>query len=214
MIKAILFDRDGVLIDSEDIHYQSVIYGLKQFNIICDKSEIIFINGLNPIDYKKQFIKKFNVDWEKYRDIQRKKYYEIVNSEQIIIKESVKLARKLKEKKFKIAMVTAAGIDSTKVVLKLLKMKDFFDFVVTKDDCEKRKPNPEAYLLASKELESDPKNCLVIEDSQVGLEAAKRAGMKCVIVRTNNTIKEDYSKADLILNQEDINFKNIEYLLK
>jgi beta-phosphoglucomutase-like phosphatase (HAD superfamily) len=85
MIKAILFDRDGVLIDSEDIHYQSVIFGLKKFGIICNKLELSFITGKNPIDYKKTFLNKYNLDWGKYRKLQNTKYYEILNSKDIII---------------------------------------------------------------------------------------------------------------------------------
>ena len=69
-------------------------------------------------------------------------------------------------------------------VLEILKLKDAFDFIATRDDVERGKPDPEMYLLVARELGVDPTECLVIEDSPTGVLAAINAGMKVIAVST------------------------------
>ena len=78
-------------------------------------------------------------------------------------------------------------------------MENIFDVIVTFEDCEKRKPHPESYLITAKKLNLNPDDCIVIEDSPVGIESAKKAGMKCIAVLNKYTKKQDLSKADIII---------------
>jgi beta-phosphoglucomutase-like phosphatase (HAD superfamily) len=74
-----------------------------------------------------------------------------------------------------------------------------FDAVVTFEDCERRKPNSDPYLITARKLGVDANECLVIEDSLVGLEAAKSAGMQCVIILNEETKNLSFSKADFVI---------------
>lgn len=71
------------------------------------------------------------------------------------------------------------------------------------DIVEKKKPSPDVYLLASKTLNVDPSRCWVVEDSHIGLTAAKSAGMKCIVTKSFYTVDEDFSKADIIVENLD-----------
>jgi beta-phosphoglucomutase-like phosphatase (HAD superfamily) len=75
---------------------------------------------------------------------------------------------------------------------------------VTSEEYENRKPKPDAYLTAARLLEADPKDCLVIEDSEVGVEAAKAAGMKCIVALNHYYEKSDFPEADLIVKHDEL----------
>ena len=80
------------------------------------------------------------------------------------------------------------------------------------DDVKEGKPSPQAFLLAAKKLGVEPKNCVVMEDAVVGVQAAKRAGMCCIAV-TNTYPREAIAEADIIVNSlEEITVKTIEGL--
>ena len=186
---------------------------MKSQGIDCNDNDVAFITGRGPDNYKKEFLGKFQVDWEEYRKEQRKSFYKIFEKDLPIIKENINLAKKLKEKGYKIALVTASSRKSTEYIMGLIKLDNFFDVMVTNEDYANGKPSPDPYLTAAKKLSLKPTECIAVEDSKVGLLSAKSAGMKCIIVRTNNTINEDYSKADLILELENIKIENIKELL-
>lgn len=208
MIKAFLFDRDGVLIDSENIHYESVKQSLQQLGFEVNTKDLFFINARHPEDYKEEFLKKFDVNWEEYRKLQSKNYYLLIGKKSII-PEVIELAKKAKNKEYKIALTTAAKNESTQKVLKLIELENFFDVIITRENYLESKPNPEPYLKTAQKLGIKPEECIVFEDSKAGLDSAKSAGMKCVIIKSNNTIQEDYSKADLILKKSEITYEKI-----
>ena len=74
-------------------------------------------------------------------------------------------------------------------VLRILNLKDEFDFIASRDDVENGKPDPEIYILVSKQLGVEPRECLVIEDSPAGVKAALAAAMHCIVVTTDFTRK-------------------------
>ena len=84
----------------------------------------------------------------------------------------------LKDKKIKTALVTASRKDTQKIVSNYFDLKKYFDVILTREDVKKPKPDPEAYLKAAKLLKVKAKNCVVIEDSIVGVESGKAAGCK------------------------------------
>ncbi len=212
MIEAMIFDRDGVIIDSERVHIESVEQSLKAFKLKFNRKDFEFMMGVRPDDYKEIFLKKYPVDWEKYRALQRTKFYEILSKEHSI-KEVVSLVRELKRRKYKLGMATSSRKEPTTKILKLVGLEKAFDAIVTMEECTKRKPNPEPYLKAAEKLKVEPKKCLVFEDSQIGLESAKAAGMKCIIIKTND-FKQDFSKADMVLEQKEVNFQRIKSFIK
>lgn len=89
-------------------------------------------------------------------------------------------------------------------------MDDFFNVVISGDDVVKGKPEPEIYLLCCKKLGFKPEECLVLEDSEKGIISAKSAGCKCIAVKNKNTLEENTSMADLVIDSlDEINIKRI-----
>lgn len=199
MIRTVIFDMDGVIVNTEMMHLKSVIYGFKKVGIKIKEKEKSLIVGRHPDDYHKDFLKKYDFKYLEFREPQKKKYNSLIKRAPII-KTTLTLIKKLKEEKYSLGLTTTSGEENTKLALKRAKLTNSFKAIVTGKECKEKKPNPKPYLLTAKKLKADPKECLVIEDSPVGITAAKRAGMKCIAIKNKYTKKSDLSKADLIVN--------------
>jgi beta-phosphoglucomutase-like phosphatase (HAD superfamily) len=93
---------------------------------------------------------------------------------------------------------------------RIKKLSSYIDVIVTREDYKKSKPDPEPYLITAKKLNISPKDCVVIEDSLTGLKSAKSAGMKCIMIPTGLTKKQDFKEADLVVKSAKyINIKNL-----
>jgi HAD superfamily hydrolase (TIGR01549 family) len=110
------------------------------------------------------------------------------------------LLKKLKSKRIKLAIGSSSTKKQIKYVLNKLDIAHLFDSVVGAEDIDHSKPDPEIFLKAAAELNAHPSECLVVEDSKLGVEAAKRAHMKCVGYRNPNSGDQDLSKADIVTN--------------
>ncbi len=97
------------------------------------------------------------------------------------------VSRYLKKKSIKISLCSSSK--NAKLVLKKLDLISFFDFIIDGNDIKMSKPNPEIFLTASKKLKTEPKDCLVFEDSQSGIDAANNAGMIVVGIGNKNKLK-------------------------
>ena len=126
---------------------------------------------------------------------------------------AVELIRSLAEVKMQLALVSSTPKENIELITKTMGIKKYFNLFINGGDVKEGKPNPQAFLLAAKKLGVEPKNCVVMEDAVVGVQAAKRAGMYCVAV-TNAYRREDISEADIVVNSlEEITVKTIEELL-
>lgn len=211
-MKAIIFDMDGVIINSEPANIKSVKLAFKKLGIKITKKEIELIIGLNSEDYKNYFLKKYNFNYSEFNQIKSEFYKKFIKSSKLF-KNNISLIRKLKKEKFKIALATSSKKEEAKEILKKAKLSKSFNTITTKEDVKKRKPSPDAYLTTAKKLEVKPKDCIVIEDSSVGVIAAKRAGMKCIALLQSYNKYQDLSKADLqIKSTTKISIKMLENL--
>jgi len=116
---------------------------------------------------------------------------------------------KLKKQNYKIALTTSSDLKTTKMLLKRIKkLNDYIDVIITRENYKKSKPNPEPYLVTAKKLKVKPNECVVVEDSLPGLKSAKSAGMKCIVIPTGLTKKQNFKEADLIVKSaKDINLE-------
>jgi beta-phosphoglucomutase-like phosphatase (HAD superfamily) len=89
-------------------------------------------------------------------------------------------------------------------------LENFFYIIISSEDIKKSKPDPEIFFLGAKKMRIDPSKCLVIEDSEKGVEAAKKAGMKCIGYKNKKSGNQDLTKADLITTDfEKLNIQKI-----
>ena len=215
MIKAILFDQDGVVIDSEPLNRKSVHAIFNKYGIDMPSDDRRF-KGLS---LRKIFEEMFTAPQfkDKIDDLlqERREIYKELAEKEIKVFDGFFDLIDLLKGKYKTALVTSASKKMSDFNRRLFLKKDnLFDIEVTAEDTKNTKPHPEPYLVAAKKLDVKPEECLVIEDSINGIISAKSAGMK-VIAITNSFKKEELEKENpnLIINSlKEINLGLIQSL--
>ncbi len=194
MIKAVIFDRDGVLLDSEYTNIRAGELAFQELGITLTEEEKRSIVGRHPDDYAKPLIAKYGVDYDKFRELQRSNYFEVLESTPIFEK-TIQLLRDIHAHGIAVALCTSSRIESTVPLLEKLGIRDLFQVLVGKEDYTNRKPDPEPYQVTAKKLGVNPADCLVIEDSEVGMRSALGAGMRCIVIFNDHTKDHDFSGA-------------------
>ncbi len=218
MIKAIIFDQDGVIIDSEPLHYESVRILLKKHNIPFSKEEHKKFQGRNLRDLLEEVLKdrKINQTIEELINENRKIWEELAKQDLKIFPGFYRLIKLIK-KKYKIALTTSVRRKTREIVEEIFpEQKGIFEVEVTGEEVKNTKPHPEPYLSTATRLKLKPEECIVIEDTINGIKSAKAAGMK-VIAITNTFGKKVLEKEnpDIIINSlKEINLKFIKNLEK
>lgn len=185
MIKAFIFDLDGVLVDTAKYHFlawkrlaaelgieltEDANEKLKGVSRMQSLEIILKLGGISISEDEKERLTTKKNDW--FTDsISR------MNADEIF--PGVKpLLQKLRKDKMKIAL--ASSSKNASYVIDLLGIREYFEAIVDGNMILNTKPNPEIFLLAAKKLNTQPNECLVFEDAEAGVEAALRAGMKCI----------------------------------
>ena len=198
MIKAVIFDRDGVIIDSEATNVDSARQTFKELGVPITEEDMDYVPGRHPDQYLPFFQKKYEFSYDEYREKQRKNFYALFHTTPLFDK-TISLIKKLHKQGILLALATNSRMKSTESLIDRAKINKVFKAIITHDDFEKMKPDPEAYILTAKKLGLKPEECVVIEDSGMGVEAAKAAGMKCIAIPNEYTKNHDFSKADLVV---------------
>ncbi|MDD3064924.1 MAG: HAD family phosphatase [Endomicrobiaceae bacterium] len=192
--KAVLFDMDGILVDSMPYHFISWFETMRKYNIRVTPFEIYGKEGEKSELCVEYFFKKAKrkITKEKIKKITREraekfneyfKPYIFAGVEEII--------RGLKKQGYKTAVVTgSAKADAVKILP--AKIYNLFDAIISSDIVKKGKPHPEPYLTASNLLNVSPSQCMVVENAPYGVKSAKSAKMYCVAVTTS--LPEQYLK--------------------
>lgn len=187
MIKAIIFDLDGVLIDATSWHYDALNDALKMFGYEVGLEEHVnTYNGLPTKEKLKLMSERKGLPLGLHEIIQRLKRKFIdtrVNQLCNPSHEKQILLTNLKRKGYKLACCSNAQKYSVMNMLKYAGIADFFDLVLGNDEGFKPKPDPQLYLEACKRLKIKPHEVIIIEDATHGIEAAKRSGAKVIAVR-------------------------------
>lgn len=202
MIKAIIFDMDGVLIDSEPLHLQFSQELFKKLKIqmsIEDYSK--FVGTTSKYMWgviKDRYSLKNTVD--ELIKMEREGFFKYLSSIDIEPIDYIpELLSELSKNNFKTAVASSSPINVIEFIIKSFKLETYFNELVTGDYVSKSKPNPDVFLYAAKKLNVLPHECVVIEDSHNGVLAAKNAGMKCIGFKNPHSGKQDLSKADMLI---------------
>jgi len=203
MIKAIIFDMDGVIIDSEKIWHTCEKKYLKKFIPSISKefqTEIIGRSIFGIYDLMCNFFPKEmkNVSREyflkEYEKFGVKNIYQKTN----LITGIKELLEKLQKKK-RLALASSSPLLWINTTLNRHNLHDFFPIITSGCAVKKAKPNPEIFLTTAKKLKVEPKKCLVIEDSKNGVLAGKSAGMTVFGFRNGFNDEQDLSFSDEII---------------
>lgn len=193
MIKACIFDLDGVIVDTAHYHYlawrrlanelgfdlsEADNEKLKGVSRMHSLEIILALGGVSLTDHDKEVLANKKNSW--FVD-----YVERMLPDEIF--PGVKpLLTELRKRGIKIAL--ASSSKNAKTVIQLLHIQNDFDVIVDGTMTVNSKPDPEIFLLASQKLGIDPKDCLVFEDAEAGVEAALAAGMQCIGIGSPNQL--------------------------
>ena len=178
MIKAILYDLDGVLVDATEWHYESLNEALKEISgfEISRLEHIQTFNGL-PTMKKLEILNEQNLvkkeDFEKIWELKQKKTNEII--EKTASNDETKMRLHEGTKKFKKIFVTNSIRQTAVLMLDKTGQLPFMDYVISNEDVSNPKPNPEGYFKAIDFLQLQPNECIIVEDSPKGIEAARKS---------------------------------------
>lgn len=200
--KAFLFDLNGTMIDDMDYHGQAWFDILNNdLDAGLSKEEVKKeMYGKNPEVLERVFGKgKFtSEEIEQYSMQKERDYQERFKPHLKLITGLEDFLKKAKKQNIKMAIASAAIPFNIDFVLDNLHVRHYFDAVISADDVKTSKPHPETFLKAAEALGVDPKDCLVFEDAPKGVEAAKNAGIKCVVLTTAHEA-EDFGEHDNVL---------------
>lgn len=199
-IKAVLFDMDGVIIDTESIHIYGWEKALSEFGITPEESFLVSLRGANHLYQEELFFKRYggDVNYRAVRERRRKYCEEVFQKDGIKTKKGyAELTEWLKKEGISRALCTSTEMDVVRTELPMAGVALDFDAWVTGTEPERGKPEPDVFLLAAKKLQVEPKNCLVLEDSPNGIQAGFSAG--CQVIMIPDTVPENPLLRDMTL---------------
>lgn len=194
-LQGVIFDKDGVLMNSEPIYFRAYKDALTHFDSTKEYAwdihkQFMGTSGAEKFEkIKNEFDIKVSLD--EFRHFYRNRFLEIIESEGLTPEDGIdNLISELENEKIKYAIGTGSGKVASDLTLLKSGLKEKFDIVVTADDVVQGKPDPETFLLAAKRLDIQPHDCVVIGDSINDFLAAKSAGMKIVGVVDENYLED------------------------
>jgi HAD superfamily hydrolase (TIGR01509 family) len=198
MIKGVIFDMDGVLVDSEPFICQAAIRMFAELGHTVQPEDFLPFVGAGEDRYIGGVAEKYGIEFDlsSTKDRTYAIYGEIVKGRLKPLDGVHRFIDKARAKGLKLAIASSA--DSVKVNINLREIglnPSTFDAVVCGADVEKKKPNPDIFLLAAERIHLSPGECLVVEDAVNGVKAAKAAGARCLALTTSFS-REELAGAD------------------
>jgi beta-phosphoglucomutase family hydrolase len=198
---AVLWDMDGVLVDTGEFHFTAWKQTFEELGIAFDKEDFRATFGMNNAGI---------LEWVYGRKPEPEEVARVSEKKEVLFRKLIKgkakplpgvldWLRQFQVWGIKQAITSSAPPKNIEVLVAELKIKDHFDAIVSGFDLP-GKPNPDVFLKAANAIQVRPENCVVIEDAIAGVEGAKRAGMKCIAVTTTNTASK-LAQADRIFDR-------------
>lgn len=217
MIKAVIFDMDGVIVDSEPIYKEIDQEIFWKYGFDISPEEISNYVGINLLEAWTEILEKYEID-EEYSNYEVEDFIEEhvnVYYQKLSEKEDLSLMPGVKDwfeffkdNGYKMIIASSSYSPVIEYIYQTFELGQYMSGYVDGDAVENGKPAPDIFLKAADKIDVEPEKCLVIEDSEHGVNAAKSAGAKVVAFNRAKDSTQDLSKADLIIekfNQENLN---------
>lgn len=195
--EAVIFDMDGVLIDTERISFKSFQEVFKKYSYEMDEKFYLTMIGRNVKSIRTLIEKEYGTSFP-FDEIYEQKVNlarEIINRDGVIMKKGVhELIDYLIKENYKIAVATSTSRIRALQLLEEIGVKEKVNFVICGDQVENSKPDPEIFIKAAKGLGVEPERCIVIEDSDAGIAAAHAAKMMGINVPDMKVLDDETKK--------------------
>lgn len=225
MIKAVFFDLDDTLVDSLKLHLKANSLAFEKFgynyDLIQEKTKNIDFMGRRVSDILKIKRDALGISEKELPakiliEARENFFIELVKKETIIFPGVIDIFKILKDKNIITAIVSSGSKKYINLVLDKFKLKKFVDFIISGDEVKKGKPDPECYQKAFKYLNDhygkfDKKECLVVEDTENGVIAANKSGLKILLVPSKHSVLPRNVKPDFQIKSL-LEFDKIEFI--
>src|SRR5215510_10647117 len=195
----VIFDLDGVLIDSEGLYYRAYSDVLRPYGVTVSREEYEdhWIAQGNGPEY---IVAKHNlpISPDEMRQLRSPIYLHLLETEVMLMPYVQETVRHLAEQ-CALTVATNSNREHLDSVLRKFGLAQFFPVTVARQDYQKAKPEPDAFITAAQKLGLAPAQCVVIEDTYKGVCAAVSAGIACIAVPNDYTRRNDFSQASLVL---------------
>lgn len=199
MKKYILFDNDGVLVETEKWYFQANVRALKELGITLELSKYLGIMARGGTAWElaqEQGITKEIIDKKRF---QRDEYYqEYLKTKDLEIPNVISVLNEL-SKKYQMGIITTSRRVDFELIHRNRGITEYMDFVLCVEDYKRAKPYPDPYLAGLKKFNALKEETIIVEDSQRGLSSAVNAGIECAIVKNEFTASHDFSKATYLI---------------
>ncbi|NJX16763.1 HAD family hydrolase [Tamlana crocina] len=211
MLKAVIFDMDGVIIDSEPLHNKAYHDMFDEIGIDVSAEMYQSFTGQSTINICKRLCDHFNLEQtpEYLVSLKRKHYKRFFESDSdlTLIDGVLDLIKDYHNNGVTLVLGSSASMSGINQIFERFDLNQYFKAKFSGGDLKQSKPHPEIFLKSAEATGYNREECLVIEDSTNGVEAAKAANIFCVGYDSFHSKNQDYSKADMVISD----FKEIAY---
>ena len=211
MLKAVLFDMDGVIVDTEPLHRKAYFLMFKDMGIHVTEQMYTSYTGQSTINICKQLVGHFNLDTDPKTlvAIKRKHFkYLFENDTSLQLLDGVlELIKNYHKNGLTLVLASSASMPNINRIFERFDLDQYFVAKLSGADLKQSKPHPEIFVKAAKASGQAKKNCMVIEDSSNGIKAANDAGIFVIGYDSKHSTDQDYSMADKVVSS----FSQIHY---
>ena len=214
MLKAVLFDMDGVIVDTEPLHYKAYQKMFAKVGIEVSLEMYEGFTGQSTYGICKQLCTHFNLELEPQELVQIKRNYFtklFFDDDDLKLLDGVeKLINNYFDHGLTLVVASSASMFTINNVMKRFKLDRFFSNKLSGADLKASKPHPEIFINAAKAANALANECFVIEDSTNGIRAAHKAGIYCVAYKSEHSKNQDYTLADMLISDyKEITFESM-----
>jgi HAD superfamily hydrolase (TIGR01509 family) len=214
MLQTVIFDMDGVIVDTEPVHNYAYYEHFKLLDIEVSAEMYASFTGNSTKNVFQKIKEHFGVTEDIHTLVEKKRslFNDAFDTKaDLFLLEGVEeLIKQLHQNGIQLILASSSSKVTINRVFNRFKLHSYFSHIVSGEDFPQSKPNPDIFLEAVRLSKSNKENCIVIEDSTNGIKAANTAGIFCVGYRSINSKKQDYSLANLVIDRfEELDFKTI-----